>query len=76
MPEETATYHCNKYAAENACKCCDGIIRHEPWCIEINPNVRYAFEIVIHPKIMTEQDKLILHALTALWCPGQCSPKS
>ena len=25
--------HSNQYSADSACEHCDGVIRHEPWCI-------------------------------------------
>ena len=47
----------------NECEHCDGIIRHEPWCILTNKNIRYAYAIATNPAKLTAQDTLILHAL-------------
>jgi hypothetical protein len=63
-------YHSNsRYAADAACKHCDLIGRHLPWCITHNAKVTYAYDIVLHPENMTMQDSLILHALGVLWKP-------
>jgi hypothetical protein len=29
----SASYHSNAYSAESACLHCEGIVRHEPWCL-------------------------------------------
>lgn len=78
--EISPVYHTNKYTADSACEHCQGIIRHETWCITKNANVLYAFDILIHIENMTEQDKIILHALGVIWtvlttpqlCDGSC----
>jgi hypothetical protein len=56
-------YHTHKYAAADVCEHCDGIIRHEPWCLLVNKNVRYAYAIATDPAKLTAQDTLTLHAL-------------
>jgi hypothetical protein len=56
-------YHSNIYAAANACNICEGIIRHESWCMKANRRVLYAYAVTADPKILTSLDKLILHAL-------------
>lgn len=71
-----ASYHTNRYAAANACEHCEGIIRHEKWCITESKRVRYAFEIIVTPSKLTEGDKLTLNALGVIWdssgCTGTC----
>jgi len=47
----------------NACKFCDGVIKHEHWCMWENRRTLYAYAIVSDIKILTSLDKLILHAL-------------
>jgi hypothetical protein len=66
---QDAIYHSNKYTAVAACPSCEGIVRHESWCISQNENVLYAWEIIANPAVMTEQDRLILHALGIVWTP-------
>ncbi len=60
-------YHANRYSAESACEHCDGIIRHERWCITTNPRVLYAYEVILTPSKLEVQDQLILHALGVKW---------
>ncbi len=55
--------------AASACDHCAGTDDHESWCILENPNVYYAFNILLHPGEMTEQDRIILHALGVVWTP-------
>jgi len=59
--------HSNKYSADLACGCCDGVIRHEPWCITQNAIVRYAYQAIIDPSHLSLADHLILHALGVAW---------
>ncbi len=59
--------HSNRYSAESACWHCDGVIRHEPWCVSQNTTVRYAFQVVADPARLSDQDCLILHALGTAW---------
>ena len=70
--------HSNKYSADSACEYCDGIVRHESWCVARNQRVLYAYEAVIDAATLTEGDKLILHALGVAWrdnpCTGTCKP--
>jgi hypothetical protein len=46
---------------------CEGVIRHERWCLALNPVVHYACEIVIYPDKLTIGDAIILHSLGVLW---------
>jgi len=80
MGQISPVYHSNKYSADSACEHCAGIIRHETWCITENKNVLYAYDIILHPEKMTEQDRIILHALGVIWtglvlCDGTCPKK-
>jgi hypothetical protein len=72
----SAIYHSNRYNAQAACEHCEGIIRHEPWCITIHPAVFYAYQIVADPSKLTLGDALILHSLGVIWegkvCQGNC----
>jgi hypothetical protein len=78
MPTEQAIIwqHSNKYSADAACEHCDGIVRHEPWCITRSSDVLYAYEAVLDGDKLTEGDRLILHALGVTWtgkiCSGAC----
>jgi hypothetical protein len=38
--------HSSQYSADSTCGHCDGIIRHEPWCITQNASVQYAYQAV------------------------------
>jgi glycerol-3-phosphate cytidylyltransferase-like family protein len=68
MPQNNlVTYHSNRYHAESACQHCEGVIRHERWCLALNPLVYYACEIVIYPDKLTIGDAIILHSLGVLW---------
>ena len=72
----TVRYHSNRYNAQAACEHCGGIVRHEPWCIKVDPVVSYAYQIVADPKNLTAGDALILHSLGVSWgakeCPDHC----
>jgi hypothetical protein len=69
-------YHSNQYDAKSACEHCGGVIRHERWCITVDPLVQYAYEVVLHPEKLSRVDQLILHALGVEWkqnsCQGSC----
>ena len=71
-----SSFHSNRYHADAACEHCEGIIRHQPWCITLDPNVYYAYQIVADPGKLTPGDALILHSLGAIWganaCRGNC----
>lgn len=73
----TAWFHSNRYSEQAACEHCEGIIRHEPWCITSNPVVYYAYEVVAEPGKLTFGDSLILHSLGVMWegkaCRGNCA---
>jgi hypothetical protein len=59
--------HSNQYSADSACGHCDGVLRHEAWCITQNSSVLYAYQIVSAPSRLNRGDCLILHALGAAW---------
>jgi hypothetical protein len=72
-------YHSNQYNAQSACEHCEGVVRHEDWCITRDALVQYAYTVVLHPEKMTLRDRLILHALGVSWkkngCSGDCQTK-
>lgn len=74
----TTLHHSNRYSADSACEHCDGIVRHEPWCITLSPAILYAYEAVLDARKLTLGDQLILHALGVAWtdspCRGTCTP--
>ena len=74
--EVTTWQHSNKYSAEAACEHCEGVVRHETWCITQSSDVLYAYEAVLDADKLTEGDRLILHALGVAWtgkvCSGAC----
>jgi hypothetical protein len=59
--------HSNQYSADSACLHCDGIIRHESWCVTQSANVYYAFRVVLDPSQLSPGDELLLHALGVVW---------
>jgi hypothetical protein len=69
-------YHSNQYNAQTACEHCEGIVRHEQWCITCDPLVQYAYSAVQEPEKLTFCDRLIIHALGVSWeknrCAGAC----
>lgn len=73
MADNSATiFHNNRYNAQAACKHCEGVIRHAPWCITLHPSVYYAYQIVADPSKLTMGDSLILHSLGVIWGPNAC----
>ena len=69
MPIETQLplSHSNKYSADSACGHCDGVLRHEPWCVTQNASVLYAHQVISDPSHLSRGDQLILHALGVAW---------
>ncbi len=65
-------YHNNRFHADSACEHCHGILRHEPWCITVDPAVYYAYQIVADPTKISPADAMILHSLGVSWT-GACS---
>jgi len=66
--------HSNQYSADSACGHCDGVIRHEHWCLTQNPSVQYAYRVVSDPSTLSPGDHLILHALGAAWTAKESCP--
>jgi hypothetical protein len=68
--------HSNRYSADSACGHCDGVIRHEPWCVTQNAAVQYATQVVSNPGLLSTRDHLILHALGVTWTPKRILSKA
>lgn len=68
-------FHRNRYTAQSACEHCQGIIRHESWCITVDRMVYYAYEIVADPSKLTVGDAIILHSLGVAWGTNKCRDK-
>jgi hypothetical protein len=60
-------HHGNQVNAQAPCEHCEGIVRHERWCITCDPVVQYAYAVVVDPDKLTLRDRLILHALGVSW---------
>jgi hypothetical protein len=74
MADNSATiFHSNRYNAQAACEHCEGVIRHEPWCITLHPTVHYAYLILANPSKLTVGDALILHSLGVVWGANVCN---
>ncbi len=69
MPEQNALplRHSNQYSADAACVHCDGVIRHESWCVTQCGDVYYAFQAVEDASQLSPGDELMLHALGVVW---------
>jgi len=65
----------NRCRADLTCAHCDGVIRHEPWCITQNALVQYAYQVINDPAHMSPGDSLILHALGATWTAKRPHPR-
>ncbi len=68
-------FHSNHYTAQSACEHCQGIIRHERWCITVDRTVYYAYEIITDANKLTVGDAIILHSLGVLWANNKCEGK-
>ena len=73
---EPKWYHSNKYTAASACEHCGGVVHHAAWCITCNRAVAYAYAAVLDAGTLTEEDRLILHALGVLWAQGNRKAKA
>jgi hypothetical protein len=60
-------HHSNQYSADSACAHCEGVIRHEPWCVTQSATVQYAFRTLSDPHLLSLEDELILHSLGVIW---------
>jgi len=67
LQNEVPLIYSNKYSKYSACGHCDGVIRHEPWCLTQNDRIRYAYQAIIDPAHLSIEDQLILHALGVVW---------
>lgn len=67
MKESANWYYTNRNNTQTACEHCNGIVRHERWCITRDPIVFYAYQVVVHPEKLTQADALILHSLGVSW---------
>jgi hypothetical protein len=68
-------HHSNQYSADSACVSCDGVIRHETWCVTQSANVHYAFQAVLDPEQLSLGDELILHGLGVRWTAERVQAK-
>jgi hypothetical protein len=57
----------DKHYIAAACVHCDGVIRHESWCVTQCGNVYYAFQAVEDASQLSPGDELMLHALGVVW---------
>lgn len=76
MPATTETkkwYHSNQYTAQSQCEHCNGVVRHEDWCVTQNATVAYAYLVAAGAAPLSEQDQLILHALGVTWSAGDAT---
>ena len=67
VQENLPSSHSNQYSADSACGHCEGIIRHEPWCMTQNYSVQYVYQAVSGTGELDPGDHLILHALGVVW---------
>lgn len=80
LPDSSSVtwFHSNRYNAQAACEHCKGVVRHERWCVMVDPVVHYPYEVVLDAAKLTLADRLILHALGVAWenpkCRGNCAP--
>jgi hypothetical protein len=75
MSTQTANLwqHSNRYSADAACEHCQGIVRHEPWCISQSQTVLYAYDALGDPDKLSEGDRVSLHALGVAWINNSCA---
>jgi hypothetical protein len=73
VSDDLQTTWSNRYNAQLACEHCSGIIRHEAWCITLDPVVYYAYQMVADPSKLTIGDVLILHSLGVIWGRKTCT---
>jgi hypothetical protein len=76
LKQSLSLTHSNQYSADSACGHCDGVIRHEAWCITQNASVQYASQVVSDPSLLSTGDHLILHALGVAWTPKRILAKA
>ena len=66
----------NQFNASSACEHCQGIVRHEPFCITLNTRVLYAHEIILDACKLTPGDQILLHGMSVAWEGKLCTGKS
>jgi hypothetical protein len=60
-------YQSNAAVSSVNCRHCNGVLRHESWCITRNANTAYAFRAVQDSDNLSQQDKCMLHSLGVSW---------
>jgi hypothetical protein len=60
-------YSTNRHNTSSACEHCGGVVRHERWCVTVDPAVQYAYEVVRDADKLSLIDRLTLHALGVIW---------
>ena len=70
--DNEAWLYSNRYSADKACEHCEGVIRHQPWCITQSPVILYAFEAVLDANKLAPGDHIQLHALGVRWADNAC----
>jgi hypothetical protein len=66
----------NQFSAASACEHCQGIVRHEPFCITLNSRVLYAYEIILDACKLTPGDQILLHGMGVVWEGKVCAGKA
>ncbi len=72
---EPLSLQTNIEITDSLCSHCEGVNRHEGWCITQSENVCYAHRIVFQPKQLSPGDQIILHALGVSWKAAEAHPK-
>ena len=49
VEDQLQLHYSNQYCADSACGHCDGVLRHEHWCITQNASVQYAYQVISDP---------------------------
>jgi hypothetical protein len=60
-------HHENQYNSQSSCPYCEGILRHELWCITMNALVQYAYGLAAGIRGLSAADALRLHAMGVCW---------
>ena len=71
--QTSTSMHSNRYSADKSCEHCDGVIRHESWCITRSQRIRYAYQAVLDANQLGEGDQIILHGLGVQWANNTCA---
>jgi hypothetical protein len=67
MHDQYPLHYSNQYCADSACAHCEGVVRHEPWCVTQSATVQYAFLALSDSHQLSLEDELILHGLGVIW---------